>query len=103
MPVDAASLAAFRILFGLIVVGGVARFLFEGWVEVLYVEPRVFLKYWGFSWVQVWPRWGMYAHYIALGLCAVAITIGYRTRIAAALFFLGFTYVELMDVTTMWS
>lgn len=98
-PVDGSSLALLRILFGLILIGGTVRFLLEGWVEVLFVEPRVFLKYWGFSWVRVWPRWGMYAHYVALGLLAAAITVGYRTRVAAALFCLGFTYVELMDVT----
>lgn len=98
-PVDASSLAAFRILFGVILVAGVVRFLLQGWVEVLYVEPQVFLKYWGFSWVRVWPRWGMYVHYAVLAGLAVAIAAGYRTRLAAALFFFGFTYVELMDVT----
>jgi hypothetical protein len=98
-PVDASSLAALRILFGLILVGGIIRFLLQGWVEVLYVEPSVFLKYWGFAWVEVWPRWGMYLHYSLLALLAAAIAVGYRTRLAAALFFLGFTYVELMDVT----
>ncbi|MGD9762836.1 MAG: HTTM domain-containing protein [Candidatus Binatia bacterium] len=98
-PVDAASAAAFRILFGLVLLGGITRFLSEGWVEILYVEPQVFFKYWGFSWVQVWPQWGMYAHYAVLFALALAITLGYRTRLAAALFFLGFTYVELMDVT----
>lgn len=98
-PVDAASLAAFRIFFGTILAGGIIRFLLQGWVEVLYVEPRIFLKYLGFEWVAVWPRWGMYAHYAALAALAACIAAGYRTRWAAALFFLGFTYVELMDVT----
>lgn len=98
-PVDASSVAAFRILFGLVLLGGVARFVAEGWVEVLYVEPQFFFKYWGFAWVEVWPRWGMYAHYALLAALALALTLGYRTRLAAALFFLSFTYVELMDVT----
>lgn len=98
-PVDASSVAVFRILFGLVLLGGMIRFVAEGWVEVLYVEPHFFFKYWGFSWVTVWPRWGMYAHYAVLAGLALAITLGYRTRLAAALFFLGFTYLELMDVT----
>jgi len=98
-PVDASSVAVFRILFGLVVLGGLLRFLAEGWVEILYVEPRLFFKYWGFAWVQVWPAWGMYLHYGVLAALALAIAVGYRTRLAAALFFLGFTYVELMDVT----
>lgn len=98
-PVDASSVAAFRILFGLILLGGVARFVAEGWVEVLYVEPQFFFKYWGFAWVEVWPRAGMYAHYALLAALALAIALGYRTRLAAVLFFVSFTYVELMDVT----
>jgi len=98
-PVDASSLAVFRILFGLILTAGILRFLAQGWVEVLYVEPQIFLKYWGFSWVRVWPRWGMYAHYAVLAILALAMAVGYRTRLAAGLFFIGFTYVELMDVT----
>jgi hypothetical protein len=91
--------AVFRILFGLVLLGGIARFVAEGWVEILYVQPQFFFKYWGFSWVTVWPRWGMYLHYAVLAALALAITLGYRTRLAAALFFLSFTYVELMDVT----
>lgn len=98
-PVDASSVAVFRILFGLILLGGVARFVAEGWVEVLYVEPQFFFKYWGFAWVAVWPRWGMYAHYALLAALALAIGLGYRTRPAAALFCVSFTWVELMDVT----
>ena len=44
-PVDGASLAAVRIFFGLILFAGAVRFVAEGWVEVLFVEPRHFLKY----------------------------------------------------------
>ncbi len=98
-PVDASSVAVFRMLFGAVLLGGMVRFVAEGWVEVLYVQPQFFFKYWGFEWVTVWPRWGMYAHYAALAALALAILVGYRTRLAAALFFVGFTYVELMDVT----
>lgn len=98
-PVDASSVAVFRILFGLVLLGGIIRFVSEGWVEVHYVQPQWFFKYWGFSWVEVWPRWGMYVHYALLAVLALALTLGYRARLAAALFFISFTYVELMDVT----
>ncbi|HYD47002.1 MAG TPA: HTTM domain-containing protein [Terriglobales bacterium] len=98
-PVDAASLAVVRILFGAILFAGLVRFMAEGWIEVLYVEPKIFLKYWGFAWVGVWSRAGMYAHYALLAGLALALAAGYRTRLAAALFFIGFTYVELVDVT----
>ena len=35
-PVDIASLAAFRIIFGLVMFGGIVRFLFTGWIEAMY-------------------------------------------------------------------
>lgn len=98
-PVDGASLAAIRVFFGVLLFVGIARFVLEGWIEVLFVEPRHFLKYSGFEWVWVWSRPGMYAHYVVLAALAAAIAVGYRTRTAALLFFLSFTYVELMDVT----
>lgn len=98
-PVDGASLATVRILFGGILLAGIVRFVAEGWVDVLFVEPRHFLKYWGFAWVEVWPRWGMYLHYGVLAGLALALTVGFHTRLAALLFCLGFTWVELMDVT----
>ncbi|HXK84814.1 MAG TPA: HTTM domain-containing protein, partial [Phycisphaerae bacterium] len=40
---------------------------------------------------------GMHLHFAALGLLAVCILFGYRYRAAAALFFLGFTYVFLLE------
>ncbi len=41
----------------------------------------------------------MYALFAALGLFALGIAAGYRYRLCALLFFLGFTYVELLDKT----
>ena len=41
----------------------------------------------------------MQAHFILLALLAVGIALGLFYRVCAALFFLGFTYVELIDQT----
>jgi vitamin K-dependent gamma-carboxylase len=98
-PVDIASLAAFRIVFGLVMCGGILRFLATGWIETMYGEPRWFFTYPGFGWVRAWSVPGMYAHYIALAGLALAIALGLRTRLALALFLLGFTYTQLIDVT----
>ena len=97
--VDAASLAVFRIVFGLLGVLIVARFFAYGWIGELYIEPAHHFTYLGFGWVKPWPGWGMYAHFAALGLLALGIAAGYRYRLCALLFFLGFTYVELLDKT----
>ena len=97
--VDAASLAVFRIIFGLIGVFVVVRFFAYGWIEALYIEPAHHFTYLGFDWVKPWAGWGMYAHFVALGILALGVAVGYQYRLCAFLFFLGFTYVELLDKT----
>ena len=98
--VDGASIAAFRVAFGLLGILVVVRFFAHGWIGPLYVEPDHHFTYLGFGWVKPWPGWGMYAHFIALGALSLGIATGYRTRLCAALFCIGFTYVELLDRTT---
>jgi hypothetical protein len=97
--VDIASLAAFRIIFGLVMFAGIIRFLGTGWIEKMYSEPSWFFTYPGFAWVRPWPTWGMYVHYGLLALLALAIAIGVFYRLACALFVGGFTYTQLIDVT----
>ena len=99
-PVDGASFTAFRILFGLMGLAVVIRFFAHGWIEDLYLAPAYHFTYLGFGWVQPWPGWGMYAHFAALGALSLAIATGYRRRVCCALFFIGFTYVELIDRAT---
>ena len=96
-PVDPRSVAVFRIGFGL---GGlllVWRFFARGWVGSLLVEPSYHFSYPGFEWVTVWPGWGMYAHFALLGLAALGIVVGYRTRLCAVVFTVLLGYVELID------
>tara|TARA_R100001143_G_scaffold52481_2_gene47706 strand:- start:84462 stop:85733 length:1272 start_codon:yes stop_codon:yes gene_type:complete len=75
------------------------RFTANGWIEKLYIEPLLSFSYYGFEWVQ--PM-GAYTYMIFL-ICAVSaifVSLGYKYRIAIILFFLSFTYIELMDKTT---
>ncbi len=99
-PVDGSSAAAFRIVFGLMGLIAVIRFFLHGWIDALYIEPERHFSYLGFGWVDAWPGWGMYVHFAALGLFSIGIAAGCFYRVCAALFFLGFTYVELIDRTT---
>ena len=96
-PVDGAGLAAFRILFGALMVFATARFAAKGWIAQLYIEPTYHFPYWGFEWVESWPSWGMYLHFAALGLSALSLAAGLFTRTSAAAFFVLFGYVELLD------
>jgi vitamin K-dependent gamma-carboxylase len=98
-PVDMASLAAFRILFGLMLCGGTLRFIASGWLEPFFGEPTFFFKYWGFSWVRPLPLWGMYLLYGALAVLALCVALGFLYRLSMALFTLGFAWAQLIDVT----
>jgi hypothetical protein len=98
-PVDATGLAAFRVLFGVVLFAGIVRVLTSGWIEKMYVEPRFFFSYWGFEWVRPWPAAWMYVHYAVLAVLALFIAAGLFYRASAALFFIGFTYTQLIDVT----
>lgn len=96
-PVAADSVAAFRIGFGLLAVYSSVRFLAKGWVDQLYLEPEHHLTYPGFGWVQPWPSPWMHLHVVVLALLGGCIALGYRHRLAAALFVVGFAYAELID------
>jgi len=96
-PVDAASLRAFRALFGLVMAAALVRTLARGWVGQLYVAPAFHFTWDGFGWVRPWPGAGMYVHVVALVLLALGLALGVRPRLCALLFALGFTYLELCD------
>ncbi|MET0792963.1 MAG: HTTM domain-containing protein [Polyangiaceae bacterium] len=99
-PVDSAWLSAFRVLFGLSLLISTLRFLAYGWIDQLFIEPRFHFKYWGFSWVQVPAAAELHALYWLLaGLC-VLVSLGFLFRAAAFGLFIGFTYLQLLDVTT---
>jgi vitamin K-dependent gamma-carboxylase len=97
-PVDIASLVYFRIAFGAIMLWEVWRYFDHGWIDRYYVEPAFHFTYYGFDWVRPWAAaWMMDAHFYSLAVLAVLIILGLWYRVAAVLFFLGFTYVFLLD------
>jgi len=98
-PRDAASLAAFRVLFGTILCLSSLRFVWNGWVDRFYVQPTFFFKYWGFEWVQVLPEPWMTVLYLGMALLSAFVAVGFLYRVSIVLLFCTFTYVELVDVT----
>jgi hypothetical protein len=98
--VSIAPLVTFRIVFGLLMFFSIARFWWRGWIDTIYVQPRFHFTYLGFEWVQPLGSTGMYVLFGAILLATLLISLGLFYRIAAIVFFLGFTYVELIDVTT---
>jgi len=99
-PVDSAWLAAFRVLFGLTLLTSTLRFLAYGWIDQLFVAPQFHFKYWGFSWVKVPPSGELHALFWLLAVLCVLVSLGLLFRAAAFGLFVGFTYLQLLDVTT---
>lgn len=97
--VEAAPLAVFRILFGLMMLISIVRFWSYGWIDKLYVQPKFFFSYYGFEWVKPIGDY-TYLIFIICALSAIFVSIGYKYKIAIITFFLSFTYIEFMDKTT---
>ena len=98
-PVDPASLVAFRVAFGLLMVVLVARYFAHGWIDAQFHEPSMFFPWPGFEWVRPWPRPFMHVHFAALAGLALAVAAGFHTRVAAALFCAGFSWIHAIDRT----
>ena len=96
-PIDAHSLAAFRIAFGLLLAWEAVRYLSSGWIERHFVEPAFHFTYYGFGWVRPPPQPWLDLLFGALGCLGLCIAAGFRTRLAAALFFVGFAWVFLLE------
>ena len=94
---DIASLVFFRICFGALAVWEVIRFFYHGWVEHLYAKAPFHFKYEYFTWVEAWPGNGMHIHFFVVGVAALFICIGFFYRISAIIFFLGYTYIFLVE------
>jgi len=95
----AATLAFFRLAFGLMMFCGIVRFMSYGWIDKFYIKPVFHFTYYGFSWVKPYGVF-TYAAFILCGLSALMVAAGYKYRLAIVLFFLTFTYTELLDKTT---
>lgn len=98
-PLDIASLVAFRIAFGSLMVVAIGRYFAHDWIGQFFVAPRVFFPYPGLEWIVPLPAPAMYGLFAALGVAALCVTVGFWYRPAILLFCLGFTYVHLIDRT----
>lgn len=96
---EAVSLAVFRLFFGLMMFASIVRFWLHGWIEKLYIAPKFFFSYYGFEWVNPLGHY-TYLIFILCGIAALMVAVGYKYRLGIILFFLSFTYIELMDKTT---
>jgi vitamin K-dependent gamma-carboxylase len=98
-PVSIASLSVFRALIGAVMTVGLVRYVAQGWVDTVLVEPTFFFKYPGFAWVRVFEPPGLYALFSVTALAALVVAVGALYRVGIVVFLLGFTYIQLLDVT----
>ncbi|HWM20826.1 MAG TPA: HTTM domain-containing protein [Ilumatobacteraceae bacterium] len=99
-PIDGASLAVVRIVFGAVGVLSVVRIVGYGWVEDLYAgAPRRF-SYPGLGWVGPPGVAGTYVLLAVVAIAALAVMVGWWYRPAIVVFVVGFAWIEFLDVTT---
>ncbi len=78
---------------------GTLRFISKGWVAELYINPKFHFTYLGFDWVKPLSGNWMYLPFILLAFACLGIILGAFYRLSTVLFFLLFTYIELLDKT----
>lgn len=98
-PIDSTSLAAFRILFGLMMFVGAMRFFGYGWIEEFYIRPQFFFTFYKLDWIQPLGTWGTYGLFVLFALSALLIALGWMYRWSVVCFFCVFTYIECIDKT----
>jgi hypothetical protein len=93
-----ATLAFFRLAFGLMMLMSLIRFAAYDWIDKFYIQPSFHFSYYGFDWIK--PL-GIYTYiiFITAGITAFFVAIGFKYRFSIITFFLTFTYIELMDIT----
>ena len=96
---NASTLAFYRLAFGLMMLISIVRFASHGWIEKFYIQPQFHFTYYGFDWVKPFGNY-TYILFIIAAIAALCVAIGYKYKVAIVIFFLSFTYIELMDKTT---
>ena len=96
-PVDISSIVFIRILFGLLLFLQVGSYLFSGYIDQIWLEPDYHFKYYGFQWVRVLPSNLMYILVAGVSVSALFIALGFLYRISTVIFFVGFSYLFLLE------
>jgi len=85
--------------FGILMLLSVVRFMAKGWVYMMYIKPKVFFPFYGFEWIKPLAGNAMYVVFVLMAVTALFIALGLFYRFSIILFFILFTYTELIDKT----
>ncbi len=96
-PVDIASLCFFRVVFGLLgFIDVIGIYIHQHW-QIEALQPDGFrFKYLGFEWVEPLPEPFLSLAFLVIALAAVGVLLGWRYRLCATVFAIGFTWTFLM-------
>ncbi len=90
-------LVTFRITFGILLLYSTLRFAYNGWIEKLYINPKFYFPF--IEGVSINSGLLIYSLYVIMTLSALFIVLGLFFRISSSLFFIIFSYFELLDKT----
>lgn len=97
-PIDASSMAIFRMSYGAIMVWEVFRYFDHNWIRSYYSGKEFYFTYPGFSWVHPWPSAELMEwHFIIMGVFAAMVAVGLFYRTAAVCLAVMFSYVYLLE------
>lgn len=92
-----APLVVLRIVFGSLMFFCTLRFALKGWIQDLYLAPSFHFTFYGLEWIRPLDAIGMYLAFVLMAAAALCIAFGLFYRLAALVFFILFTYIELID------
>jgi len=96
---DISSLVVIRVFYGLIMLWEVYRYFAENRIYRYWIAPEFNFKYWPFTFAEPLPGDGMFILFYIMGALSICITLGLFYRVAAALFWLCFTYMFLLEAS----
>jgi vitamin K-dependent gamma-carboxylase len=95
--VDGASLAIWRICFGVIIAWEAWRYLSKDWIEKYWLDSQFHFTYFGFSWVHPLSHDLLYTVFVVLGVAGIALALGVWYRLSAGVIILAFAYQFLLE------
>ncbi len=96
--IDISSLVLFRIVFGILALIDIAStFFYKHLFKNAFDSTGFQFHYYGFEWVVPFPEPLMSIFFIILMMAAINITLGYRYKMSALIFALGFTYTFFLE------
>lgn len=98
--IDNSQLIVFRVFYGILVCCESFGAIATGWVRKVLIKPDFTFSFIGFEWLQPLPGQGMIFYFVAMGICGILITIGYKYRYSAFTFAFLWAGVYLMQKTS---